>query len=478
MGLKSHATFGIKRTLIDKYPSTWTLYDSMPSMVQGQAECREEVVHITDGNVLMFGAPTVVRTLIEFEEYLFDRLLPYLESGGLLVVCFDDPTHVPLAKYACQRKRDTTRTAPEMTMSTELEVTMTAPSEEECTRERMEQLVDCRVMLAARAVRMRFIDEICVRVFGDLMQYIEVQSELGGSVGAVLFDNFDPRGTERPAHEPREAGVFCTDSCVYDQLRYEARLGEADLKLNVYDQMVRKLGRYRVVALHTIDTDAIPIALLQQTKRLKERDGEMELTRTLICLRERGSANLRCLDVQRLSLSMMMQCVCTTQPFEPEQAMFAIACTWALGGCDFVLPGFEMGTRPGVLFDSMLLFLKDRGTQQFRQAHPGAPREELLHLTKPLQIFATAACDNGLKDCTAQHRKKVQNCDDDTLRKAIWTASYWRDLDFAANCCNVVTWKSWGFDEGAVSTAVSTDLATNLSATVSSIGAADVTTDL
>lgn len=473
MGLKSHAQFGIKHTLIDKYPTAWQRYESLPAMVMGQADCSEEVVHIIDGNVLMFGAPNVVRTLVEYEEYLFDRLLPYLEAGGLLIVCFDDPEYVPLAKYACQRKRDKSRAAPDMTISAELEVTMRAPTEEECTRERMEQLIDCRVMLASRAVRMRFIDEICARVFGDLMQYIEARVEFGESAGGVLFDNFDPRGTERPAHEPREASVFCTDMAVYEQLQYEARLGEADIKLNVYDQVVRKLERYRVVALHTIDTDSIPISLLQQTKRLQERDGDVEPTRTLLCLRERGSAHLRCLDIQHLCQAMMMQCVCTNQPFDPQEAMFAIACAWALGGCDFVLPGFEMGTRPGVLFDSMLLFIKDRGTQHFRHAHPGTPREELLHLITSLQIFATTACDNGLKGCTAQHMKKVQSCDDDTLRKAIWTASYWRDIDFAANCCNVVAWKSWGFDETVVSANLSTDLSTPLS-----VEMPDVTTDL
>ena len=475
MGLKSHEKFGIKRTLINKYSDAWVRYESLNAMVSGQSQSTDEVVHIIDGNVLMFGAPNVVRTLADYEEYLFDRLLPYLESCRLLIVSFDDPEHVPLAKHACQRKRDKARVAPEMTMSAELEIAMTAPTEEECTAERMEQLVDCRVMLAARAVRMRFIDEICVRVFGDLIEYNEARLEIGEPNTTLLFDNFDCRGTNRPPHAPREAHVYCTDADVYKQLeesQYDTRVGEADIKLNVYDQFMRTLDGYRIVALHTIDTDSIPISLLQQTKRLQERDGDVEPTRTLLCLRERGTAHLRCLDVQRLCQAMMMQCVSTAYAFDPQEAMFAIACTWALGGCDFVLPGYEMGTRPGVLFESMLLFLKDRGTQHFRHAHPGTPREELLHLITSLQVFAKAACDNSHPCGTAQHTKKVQNCDDDTLRKAIWTASYWRDIDFAANCCNVVSWKAWGFDETIVN--LSTDLSPNLSPNLST----DLFTDL
>ena len=77
-----------------------------------------------------------------------------------------------------------------MTISEELQPVMSAPSEEECTRERMEQLLDCRVMLADRAVRMRFIDEICVRVFGDLMQGMDARVEMGEHETVVLFDGF------------------------------------------------------------------------------------------------------------------------------------------------------------------------------------------------------------------------------------------------------------------------------------------------
>lgn len=471
MGLRSRDKFGIKQVLINKYAGAWQWYDTLPAMVRGQCDTTGEVAHVIDGNVLMFGAPNVVRTLFEYEEYLFDRLLPYLESCRLLVVCFDDPEHVPFAKYACQRMRDKSRTAPDVTMSDELQAVMTAPSEEECTRERMEQLVDCRVMLAARAVRMRFIDEICVRVFGDLMQYNEARLELGEPETTVLFDNFDALGTTRPPHHPRDARVFCTDTAVYERLKYDVPVGEADIKLNIYDQFIRRFDHYRIVALHTIDTDSIPISLLQQTKRLQDRGGEVETTRTLLCLRERGSSRLRCLDVQHLCQAMMMQCVTTAYPFDPQVAMFAIACTWALGGCDFVLPGFEMGTRPGVLFDSMLLFLKDRGTQHFRHAHPDVPQEERLNLIQSLQIFAKSASDSGHPDGTTQHRKKVDHCHDDTLRKAIWTASYWRDIDFASNCCSVVTWKAWGFDEANVR------LTTDLVANPVVEPAADVTTD-
>lgn len=472
MGLKSRDRFGIKRALIEKYGDVWQWYDSLESLVGGQCSARTEVVHIIDGNVMMFGAPSVVRTLFEYEEYLFERLIPYMESCALLIVCFDEPEHVPLAKFACQRKRDKSRVVPEMTVSRELEATMLAPSEEECTRERMEQLLDCRVLLADRSVRMRFIDEICTRVFGDLMQYNEARLELGQPQTVVLFDGFDHLGTERPPSTSRDTRIYCTDVSMYESLEYELSLGEADIKLNAYDQQVRKLGQFRIVALHTIDTDSIPISLLQQTKRLHERGGGEEPTRTLLCLRERGNTHLRCLDVQRLCQAMMFQCANTVYPFDPREAMFAIACTWALGGCDFILPGFEMGTRPGVLFESMLLFLKDRGTQHFRYAHPNVPPEERLHLVTSLQLFAKIACENPQPEGTAQHNKRVQNCTDDTIRKAIWTASYWRDIDFASKCCNVITWENWGFETGVA------DFTKDVDADISIHASVDFTTDL
>lgn len=442
MGLHS-GEHGVKSALIRLYPSVWNWYESLPAMVAGQCDSAEGVAHVIDGNVLMFGAPAAVRTLCEYEEYLFDRLLPFVESCALLIVCFDDPPHVPPAKHACQRQRDKSRAAPEMTISAELHSVMTAPSEEDCTRERMEELLDCRVMLADRAVRMRFIDEVCVRVFGDLILAVGARMEMGFSETAVLFDGFDAQGTTRPPHHPRDPHVFCTDVAIYEALQYHTPLGEADVKLNIYDQLVRRLAPPRLVALHTIDTDSLPISLLQQTKRLQERGGELEETRTVLCLRERGSSALRCVDIQRLCQALMVQCVSATHPFDPQEAMFAIACAWALGGCDFILPGAEMGTRPQLLFESMLLFLRDRGTQHFRHAHPGAAPEAHLHLLKSLRIFANVAAQHP--DGTAQHKKKVERCDDDTLRKAIWTASYWRDVEFPSQCCNVLTWKAWGF---------------------------------
>ena len=456
MGLHS-GDYGVKNALLQKYDNAWGWYDSLKAMVTGQCESCAEVVHIVDGNVLMFGAPNTVRTLFEYESYLFDRLFPFLETSTLLIVCFDDPPYVPPAKHACQRKRDKTRAAPEMTISEELQPVMSAPSEEECTRERMEQLLDCRVMLADRAVRMRFIDEICVRVFGDLMQGMDARVEMGEHQTVVLFDGFDALGTTRPPHHPREPQVFCTNVAVYTLLQYSVPLGEADVKLNIYDQLVRQLESVRLVALHTIDTDSIPISLLQQTKRLQERRGDPEETRTVLCLRERGSSALRCIDIQRLCQAIMTQCVSTTHPFDPEQAMFAISCAWALGGCDFILPGTEMGTRPLLLFESMLLFLRDRGTQHFRHACPGAAPENHLQLLNALRIFANAAGQHP--NSTAQHRKKTERCDDDTIRKAIWTASYWRDIEFPSRCCDAVSWKAWGFPiDTPPSSAVTTDL--------------------
>jgi len=462
MGLHS-GNYGIKSTLIHKYPNVWQRYDSLESMVAMESQSVDRIVHILDGNVLVFGAPNVVRTLQEYEEYLFDRILPYMESCGLLIVCFDEPEYVPYAKRACQQKRDKTRAAPEITMSAELEAVMTAPAEEECTREVMEQLLDCRVMLADRAVRMRFIDELCVRVLGDLIQCNDARMELYEDADTViLFDAFDARGTSRQPHHPRDATVFCTNTDIYMQLQYSVHIGEADLKLNYYDQHLRALGRYDLIALHTIDTDSIPISLFQQTTRLQSRAGEPEQTRTVLCLRERGSEYLRCMDVQKLCTAIMLQCVTTVHEFDPQEAMFAIACAWALGGCDFILPGHEMGTRPGVLFEDMLLFLKDRGTSQFRYANSSAKSESdiepcyetRLQLIKSLRIFADHASQHA--QATAQHKKKVMNCQEDTLRKAVWTASYWRDLDFASKCCDTVTWETWGFP--TPSTTLSTDL--------------------
>jgi hypothetical protein len=219
------------------------------------------------------------------------------------------------------------------------------------------------------------------------------------------------------------------------------------MKLRIYDVLLRKCPRFEeradesstLIVLHTIDFDAIPIAAFQQIDRLANlwsKEQMLEPIRTMLCVRERGSSRLRCFDVQALCVTLISSCE-GPPPFDIRHAIFAIACAWAMGGCDFVQQ--PAGTRPSLLFESMLKFLNDHGTFAFSDA-TGPPTDRLTMLAV-LRSFANTCTLNP--QATAQHRNKLHNCDDTTLRQSIWTASYWQDPLFDHGCS--VPWEEWGF---------------------------------
>lgn len=206
---------------------------------------------------------------LTFEDVLqktIDVCRHLLKLHGKLVICIDDPKYVSPNKGAEQRKRDRSN------LNTTSNID---PSDN------FIPLSDIREYISKRSTRYNVLDEIYKRVLAILDVEIasacydpETGKALVVDVPWVIVDGVDVKdgvgtregGRSATFHCTAEAAAICTRLCNWRTVP----MGEADVKMHDFELFFRsklvESNDAAVLVHHTIDTDCIAIAMLQQHK--------------------------------------------------------------------------------------------------------------------------------------------------------------------------------------------------------------------
>ena len=461
MGLKSHKEHGAKAWL---RANTSALQPNDPFRIGRVAMgSGAHALAIVDANVALMAVPQSITSLGEYVSCLGSQLARFVDSFDSVVLCYDDLSHVPVAKLAEQRRRDRARAAAaskKRTRPLDDGVAVGCPGETESvlafgeaggcvvgdsyTLDDIVRAPDCHSFTADRTKRYRFADEVAQR--------------LAKRFPSVVFDGIDVRGADRPVDADRVPDFYCgavhmqsedAFACPHAALVAALRqgrsepIGEADLKLWNVEQVVRDLlpGR-SLVSLHaTIDTDSIPVQLLGLASKGAAAATPNAQHLSYVSFRtpqKDGSAVFELLDV--LQLQSDLSALCGSDDHPRVASLFAA--TAALGGCDFVSP-------PSCFRTSELL------TAACRLVRVGGdctavPREHLLGACLPLtyEAFLRKCCHEAAQLTSsaggrnsAKRALDLCNPDPALMTRAAWCTRYWSGGAVGGGL------GAWGFDD-------------------------------
>jgi hypothetical protein len=244
MGLKSGETgpkgvFKKFCTEDGERASTFRRFNTLPDVARGvlhlqpdgqrRATERGEAVVLLDGNVLMMSVPEAVNTIDGFVDIIYG----YVRGGGvatarLVVVAFDEPEHLTVAKKEEQARRDAARRQHAVTCSFDVLPPVLGPH---FTRAELDACGDISSLKTDRALKTRLYDEVIRRVCERLKENMAHFEQKGHDPGSFVVDGADPRGCEIPPGERRVPTLYATDEATANALARERSIGEGDIKL-------------------------------------------------------------------------------------------------------------------------------------------------------------------------------------------------------------------------------------------------------
>jgi len=303
-------------------------------------------------------------TPLTFEDVLkktLEMCRNLLRLHNKLIICIDDPKYVSSNKGAEQRKRDRSNANTASNVNPE---------------DNFLALSDIRKYLSNRSTRYNVLDEVYKRVISIVDAEIastcydpNTNDPLVAEVPWVIVDGFDfkdgvhPREGGRCArfHCTAEASTTCAEYCEWRSVC----MGEADVKMHDFELFLRSKSaaskRDVIVVHHTIDTDSIAIAMLQQHKYEKihhnpEHKGVCTLSdsqSSAIMFEEKNAvaqmklglseseSSVLMIDVtrlyKRLTKNVAERCVLYsgTRPSR-KNVCAALVTSWIMSGCDYV----------------------------------------------------------------------------------------------------------------------------------------------
>ena len=185
----------------------------------------------SEGLSVMLGAADTFRAYVAI---MTAQIEEACQAAAHVVVVFDEPDAMTMAKRSEQRRRDVVRQARVPLCSEELVATIT--DDNFSTNDLNTDGCSVKLLMEFRKARPRFYDAVCVAVMNRFRAAME------GGVWSLTFDGVDMRGAERGFGVPRDAGVLSSDDPFWQALlNREAPIGEGDLKLTDVTQRVHCL---------------------------------------------------------------------------------------------------------------------------------------------------------------------------------------------------------------------------------------------
>lgn len=470
MGLKG-GEHGGKRTLCQRFPNaTYRAIDEQSGLSDLNLE-PDSVISLCDGNVMFMGTHGGIQTLQDYVDEMARILRRQLRAARVVCICFDDPTEVPHAKIDEQRKRDNGFKS----------ISLNVPVNDDYSLNDLQDLSTCRQVTLQRNARYRMLDEVFSRAF------VQVQAELNASIESnnglqarqLVLDSIDMRGASRPISEPRNPSVIGTDEEVTKLICREGRmLGEADIKLRINEQAIRKaleggaFNSVRALVTRTVDTDNWAISFLHHTERIADTSvGTANSVRSYICCAEQGkfaaeelqkerercqllplpdsnwssrpSPGVLFVDVGKMHNLIMRELwgrewrTDSTPNARLEVARIFVG-AWVLGGCDY--------TAILVPFDKLFSQFVD----EFQNRPQCLQIARNIAQSDTLQSVWTTTSEAEQARVVLYHMISLLGMNHKptlryTVERALWTVSYWSASD-AGPPSNL---EEWGFNEEA-----------------------------
>ena len=450
MGLKSNR-HGVKAELKMRFPQAFREFDNLVDARNASMASREQCVAFIDGNVLLHSVPQNAHTIDAYVAIVTNNLKKAIATSFVTIVVFDEPACLTEAKAQEQKKRDAARQSVAVNCSSDL--ADPTPTDDDYQKQHIASTANVHTLVHNRRTRLRFFDEVAMRVLSNLQSLIDRWQASGFEGGNILFDGIDPRGADRPLKSAREPQMFGSCEKLATTFKRSISIGEGDLKLADLGRRTRELclgseeepspfHQVKLCLCTTIDTDSFAIELLEEAKKCKEIPKAKRPLHTLLCMKERAAKRGRdddrepfflCCDVSLLQalLQQHLWGISRSPSLDDRHAAMTLLCTgWALCGCDFVE---AKGMRSDFVFESLPELLKTDADliDAIKSAWSGK-REDVDNLYGPIRKIAQACAPLTLDVPRAnpEHTAALRDLDDMIVRRAAWVSCYWNSCEF------------------------------------------------
>lgn len=459
---------GVKQLVTLEFKASCGRFVGRPACAAAIGAEPGTTVEIRDGNVMLMGAPSAVKSLNDYCEYVQRSIEVCFRVADCVIIPFDYPPGVPPTKIETQKQRDECQSRQKrkqhktLSGTEEVEPPGAVPLDDAFRLDDVERLVNCQNLVKNRATKYRFFDIVVNRAVHTIVANLERAAGGGPPLKRLVVDAIDPNGIDRPFGVPRSPGTLTNDPDLGNRLfggdggqiqRDEGdRMLQAVANRIVTDESLR--ATFRHIFINTIDTDALPLALLSFTpssapasttppiQQSTLLNPPLHPPRIVICMRERGARAARelastlgvslengssfdpgwlAIDVAQLHAMILRQVPSLEHASLQEQrlAIRAIVVAWAMGGCDFVPADVVNATA---LTHAMVETLRANGphTTCLRQ-FLAFDDEHALGAVPSLVAVARLAC-------AQMQGRRIRNFKNDPTSlaaRALWTMLYW-----------------------------------------------------
>lgn len=438
MGLAS-GDHGVKTIVKQRYAAATVVANSLTDAVRLTGTPRDKAVIVLDGNVLLMQVPQQAASFCAYVGIASSAIKAAMANASLVVVVFDEPQCISVAKAEEQRRRDAARSKTVPLCSLDL---TPHPSTDSYGKKELFGTSDCHAIVRCRPARQRFFDAVGIEIMSLVNRTVDKWAE-GGHESVLLFDGLDPAGADRPIGQKRAPGIWGTDDAVAALFQREQAIGEGDLKLLAVEQRVRELVKEEKIdvelyVVSTIDTDSIAISLLDDAKRAGEAEPDRDV-KSMLAFRERASkrdiedgdarATYFCVDVACLSQLVQRDMWAMSKkeptPVEARCAMALMAAGWAMSGSDFVK---TPGLHARMVFEAVPAMLATCPRLVELMQHSWGDSREGAKLVQPALRRLLLLCAGNYAETKRARKKTIEglrNYEPDVLLRACWTVAYW-----------------------------------------------------
>ena len=367
MGQKSGDT-GVKASLRRRFERAFGRHPNYDECLEELEQSPSQAAIVVDGNVLLRQLPKNVSreatdnlpprnepaTLHDYVEILSNRFFGFFRAADVVVLVFDQPETLTLAKEEEQRQRDGAAKA--VVASSDFRT-----NTDDYSLRDMKLADPLHDLVKGRAARPRFSDQLVRMVKNEMARFLNAKEK------TLVVDGADPRGALRPigaVRIPRITAVGHEATALVQWFCQYTHTGEGDLKLGrIYDRLLdahdaaagapEALTKIKTCFSFTIDTDEFPVQLLSVARR--DVEGVLDPpVRYLIGLYEPstkktadvdgGAPSYSFCDVALLYRMLLADVfgerwkslLRRTSAEHRREVITLITAGWAMLGCDFV----------------------------------------------------------------------------------------------------------------------------------------------
>jgi hypothetical protein len=416
---------------------------------------------IVDGNVLVRASPQL--SYNDFCEFISSQVNKFFSVADHVIVVFDEPDAVTVAKREEQAHRDAQRKKREIVTSEDI---LQLPRTDAYNEADIITCPNVHGLIENRLTRSRLMDMVFCKIMEEACNATSTQVAMLWST--LTLDGIDPRGDGRGHREVRSPSIFSTKPEMETVLRRTEPIGEGDMKLVAVEKAIEvhrcqegsPVSSVRVILHHTIDTDSILINLIAEADR--DSRGVNTLT-SLLCLREpqrkrKGDtqatgAHYKVVDMAKLYRAVMLMMFkedTTSVRKLGREAVALLAMVIAAAGCDFTGKNQIKGLRANELMCTLSHLVSERPTMlpTMRGAWSGSI-PETLKTCKVMQmvlnvhgrnlgegqhtvpaVLSAESYDGSVSTVRRKQALDVQNPSEEGLRRAAWVVAYWSGHEF------------------------------------------------